>query len=179
MTPTVKSVQKCAAGVFGVAFEAVAGHSRKAKFARPRQVAMFLMRQMTSHSLPKLGQLFVKDHTTILHAIRRVNERMADDLTFCVRVHATQFMVEWIGNIQTQCQFVPQKVQPMTVIYQGQKITIPEAMRRSQSPVAVKTVHRRLSEGWPLMRALTFPSTYHDGRWNTRPLSRPQTVGDE
>ena len=41
---------------------------------RPRQVACWLARRFTRHSLPKIGICFERDHTTILHSVRRVDE---------------------------------------------------------------------------------------------------------
>jgi chromosomal replication initiator protein len=48
--------------------------------ARPRQVAMALARELTEHSLPDIGQAFEKDHTTVLHADRKIKELRESDL---------------------------------------------------------------------------------------------------
>ena len=50
--------------------------------ARPRQIAMFLAREMTGLSLPRLGTHFARDHTTILHAVRRITRLMEQDPAF-------------------------------------------------------------------------------------------------
>ena len=48
--------------------------------ARPRQVAMYLAKQLTSRSLPEIGRKFGnRDHTTVMHAVQRVGELMARD----------------------------------------------------------------------------------------------------
>lgn len=55
--------------------------------ARPRQVAMYLARHLTLQSLPEIGKAFGnRDHTTVMHAIRRVADLMAEDELFALRV---------------------------------------------------------------------------------------------
>ena len=51
--------------------------------ARPRQVAMYLCKQLTSRSLPEIGRKFGgRDHTTVIHAVRKVEELRASDASF-------------------------------------------------------------------------------------------------
>jgi len=58
--------------------------SRKSRnIARPRQIAMYLSKKMTSHSLPEIGENFGgKDHTTVIHAVKRVESLYAEDKNF-------------------------------------------------------------------------------------------------
>jgi chromosomal replication initiator protein len=63
------------------------GPKRVRTIARPRQIAMFLAKQLTPRSLPEIGRRFGgRDHTTIMHGVRRIEElmttdsQMADDL---------------------------------------------------------------------------------------------------
>ena len=50
--------------------------------ARPRQVAMWLAKQITTRSLPDIGRRFGgRDHTTVLHAVRRIEQLKAEDAT--------------------------------------------------------------------------------------------------
>jgi len=53
---------------------------RNRHIARPRQVAMYLSRRLLGASLPRLGELFGRDHTTVLHAIREIERRLKDDV---------------------------------------------------------------------------------------------------
>jgi chromosomal replication initiator protein len=56
---------------------------RKAGRARevvvPRQVAMFLIRELTDHSLPEIGLFFGRDHTTVLYSIQKVTDQSEND----------------------------------------------------------------------------------------------------
>jgi chromosomal replication initiator protein len=48
--------------------------------ARPRQIAMYLAKQLTPRSLPEIGRRFGgRDHTTIMHGVRKIEELMATD----------------------------------------------------------------------------------------------------
>jgi chromosomal replication initiator protein len=63
--------------------------------ARPRQVAMFLAKQLTSRSLPEIGKKFGnRDHTTVMHAITRVQELMERDADFAENVELLRSMLE-------------------------------------------------------------------------------------
>ena len=63
--------------------------------ARPRQVAMYLAKQLTSRSLPEIGRKFGnRDHTTVMHAVRRVEELRTDDNSFNEDVELLQRMLE-------------------------------------------------------------------------------------
>jgi chromosomal replication initiator protein len=54
---------------------------RPQSIAYPRQVAMYLCRELTQHSLPEIGSAFGRNHATVLHACRTVCDRMKDDAT--------------------------------------------------------------------------------------------------
>lgn len=45
----------------------------------PRQVAQYLIRDLTDHSLPEIGQFFGRDHSTVMHAISKVTEQLGKD----------------------------------------------------------------------------------------------------
>lgn len=71
------TVSDCLSAVereFGVPRVDLLSHRRLIDHARPRQVAMWLARRVTSHSLPQIGRAMDRDHTTIMHGIRRVEE---------------------------------------------------------------------------------------------------------
>jgi chromosomal replication initiator protein len=79
-TPTIEAIQAAACEQFGVSQEELLSRSRVARVAWPRQAAMYVARELTGHSLPVIAQRFGgRDHTTVLHACRRVADRLATD----------------------------------------------------------------------------------------------------
>ncbi len=67
------------ASYFGFSLEELTGHSRTQQLVTARQIAMYLCRELTELSLPKIGQLFGgKDHTTVMHAERKVRDLMSE-----------------------------------------------------------------------------------------------------
>ena len=83
MTVNVETIQTFTADAFGVKTETMRQNSRARKYARPRQVAMYLCRDMTGRSLPEIGRQFGgRDHTTVLHACRVIPTLMAEDPSF-------------------------------------------------------------------------------------------------
>jgi len=77
---TVREIQERTADAFGVSVEALVSSSRAGGVAWPRQVAMYLARELTDQTLPAIGRAFGgRNHTTVLHAYRRTAERIAGD----------------------------------------------------------------------------------------------------
>ena len=77
---TVTEIQERTAEAFGVSVEALVSASRAGNLAWPRQVAMYLARELTDQTLPAIGRAFGgRDHTTVLHAYKRTAERIAGD----------------------------------------------------------------------------------------------------
>jgi chromosomal replication initiator protein len=73
---------------FGIKSETLLGKRRTQVVAQPRQVAMFLMRQLTEMSLVEIGRVFGgRDHTTVLYACERVAQRMGEEEAFRERVN--------------------------------------------------------------------------------------------
>jgi chromosomal replication initiator protein len=77
---SVADIQALACKYFGLTSDELLSSSRVARVAWPRQVAMYLARELTDDSLPTIGRHFGgRDHTTVLHAWRRTTERLATD----------------------------------------------------------------------------------------------------
>jgi chromosomal replication initiator protein len=77
---SVRDIQEHTAEAFGVSLEEMLSASRAAPLAWPRQVAMYLARELTDQTLPAIGRAFGgRNHTTVMHAVRRTAERMATD----------------------------------------------------------------------------------------------------
>lgn len=73
--PTILEIQRAVADFFGVALNELKSDRRDRSPAHARQIAMFLARELTLHSLPMIGRSFRRDHSTILYAIRQVEAR--------------------------------------------------------------------------------------------------------
>lgn len=77
---TVDDIQKATAEHFGLKQADLISERRTRSVARPRQAAMWLAKQLTTRSLPDIGRRFGgRDHTTVLHAVRRIEELRAAD----------------------------------------------------------------------------------------------------
>lgn len=77
----VGEIQAAVADLFGLNKDELLLGTNRARIVEPRQLAMYLARKITRHSLPELGLYFGhKHHTTVLHAIRKIErERLVDD----------------------------------------------------------------------------------------------------
>lgn len=79
----VENIQKTVAEYFRIRVADLISNKRNRSVARPRQVAMALAKELTNHSLPEIGQMFGgRDHTTVLHACRKVKELKESDSKF-------------------------------------------------------------------------------------------------
>jgi chromosomal replication initiator protein len=77
---TVEAIQTATATHYGLALIEMRSDRRARTIARPRQVAMLLCRELTTCSLPAIGRQFGnRDHTTVMHACRVVEERAKHD----------------------------------------------------------------------------------------------------
>jgi chromosomal replication initiator protein len=77
---TVEQIQDITAEAFGLTRGDLLSHNRAARFAWPRQLAMYLAREHTAETLPAIGRSFGgRNHTTVLHACRRTAARLAED----------------------------------------------------------------------------------------------------
>ncbi len=65
---------------FDVSVEELKSKNKQRRISDARQICMYLIREMTDLSLPRIGELFNRDHTTVLHGYRSVGTAMADDL---------------------------------------------------------------------------------------------------
>lgn len=77
---TIENIQKTVAQYYKVRVADLTSKRRNRSIARPRQVAMALSKELTNHSLPEIGEAFGgRDHTTVLHATRKVAELKEQD----------------------------------------------------------------------------------------------------
>ena len=72
---TVEEIQRKVSDHYNIRLSDMLGPKRLRSFARPRQVAMYLCKQLTSRSLPEIGRRFGgRDHTTVMHGVRRIED---------------------------------------------------------------------------------------------------------
>ncbi|MCM2561878.1 chromosomal replication initiator protein DnaA [Lutimaribacter sp. EGI FJ00015] len=77
---TIEEIQRRVAEHYNIRLSDLVGPKRVRSFARPRQVAMFLCKQLTSRSLPEIGRRFGgRDHTTVMHGVKRIDELRVQD----------------------------------------------------------------------------------------------------
>jgi len=77
---TIEEIQRKVAEHYNIRITDMVGPKRVRNFARPRQVAMYLSKKMTSRSLPEIGRRFGgRDHTTVMHGVRRIEELRQSD----------------------------------------------------------------------------------------------------
>jgi len=92
---TIENIQKTVADYYKVRLSDLLSKRRNRSVARPRQVAMALAKELTTHSLPEIGDAFGgRDHTTVLHACKRIKElrgseqRVSEDYSNLLRTLA-------------------------------------------------------------------------------------------
>ncbi|CUH86684.1 Chromosomal replication initiator protein DnaA [Phaeobacter sp. CECT 5382] len=77
---TVEEIQRKVSEYYNIRMSDIIGPKRLRSYARPRQVAMYLCKQLTSRSLPEIGRRFGgRDHTTVMHGVRRIEELKSTD----------------------------------------------------------------------------------------------------
>ena len=77
---SVESIQRTVASFYNIKVADMYSKRRPANIARPRQIAMFIAKELTQKSLPEIGELFGgRDHTTVLHAVRKISEERQRD----------------------------------------------------------------------------------------------------
>jgi chromosomal replication initiator protein len=84
---TASAIMSQTAAYFGLSLEDLCGTSRSRVLVTARQIAMYLCRELTDLSLPKIGQQFGRDHTTVMHADRKVRALMAERRSIYNQVH--------------------------------------------------------------------------------------------
>ena len=92
---SIEEIQKRVAEHYNIRLTDMSSARRARNVARPRQVAMYLAKQLTPRSLPEIGRKFGnRDHTTVMHAVSRVAELMQQDATFAEDVALLRKMLE-------------------------------------------------------------------------------------
>lgn len=91
---TIDEIQRKVAEHFNISVKEMQSSRRARNVARPRQIAMYLAKQLTSRSLPEIGRKFDRDHTTVMHAVRKVEELMQEEATLAEDVDTLRRALE-------------------------------------------------------------------------------------
>lgn len=128
--PKILEIQNVLAKAYGITLADMRGKSRVRKFARPRQIAAALSREMTSASFPQIGRMFGdRDHTTILFAARTIRQRESIDQKFADEMAAHRKAI--VDAVKSRSVPVPVPVPP----HSGPSLRW--AMRNKHLPVEV------------------------------------------
>jgi chromosomal replication initiator protein len=88
---SVENIQKTAADFYNIKVADMYSKKRPANIARPRQIAMYLAKELTQKSLPEIGELFGgRDHTTVLHAVRKISDERTKDAQLNHELHVLE-----------------------------------------------------------------------------------------
>jgi chromosomal replication initiator protein len=92
---TIDEIQRRVAEHFNIRLSEMTSERRARAVARPRQIAMYLAKQLTTRSLPEIGRKFGgRDHTTVMHAIRKVEELTLSDRALAEDVELLRRMLQ-------------------------------------------------------------------------------------
>ncbi|MHC8491250.1 chromosomal replication initiator protein DnaA [Thalassospira sp. SM2505] len=92
---SIEEIQKRVAEHFNIKVSDMHSARRARAVARPRQVAMYLSKQLTTHSLPEIGRKFGgRDHTTVMHAVRKIEELHSSDPSLSEDIDLLRRMLE-------------------------------------------------------------------------------------
>lgn len=92
---TCESIKKTVCKKYGIKVADIESAKRKREFSHPRQIAMYLCRELTDSSLPKIGEYFGgRDHTTVLHAYEKISSE----------IKTNNILAEEIKNIKDELQ---------------------------------------------------------------------------
>jgi chromosomal replication initiator protein len=88
---SVENIQKTVADYYKIKVADMYSKKRPTSIARPRQIAMYLAKELTQKSLPEIGELFGgRDHTTVLHAVRKISGERHQDNELNQQLHVLE-----------------------------------------------------------------------------------------
>lgn len=79
---TIEEIQRKVAEHYNIRVSEMTSKRRERSVARPRQIAMYLAKHLTTKSLPDIGRAFARDHTTVIHAVKTIEEMRKKDASF-------------------------------------------------------------------------------------------------
>lgn len=92
---TIEEIQRRVAEHYNIKLADMSSPRRARQVSRPRQIAMYLAKQLTTKSLPDIGRSFGgRDHTTVMHAVKKVEELATGDISFAEDIDLLKRMLE-------------------------------------------------------------------------------------
>lgn len=92
---TIEEIQKEVSSFYGVSMRDLLSHRRDRQIVRPRQIAMFLAKELTTRSLPEIGRRFGgRDHTTVLYGVRKIGEMRQENQALADEIDLLKRMIE-------------------------------------------------------------------------------------
>ena len=92
---TIERIQKPVADYYNIKGAEMHSKRRPANIARPRQIAMYLTKELTQHSLPEIGANFGgRDHTTVMHAVRKITQERQGNAELNHEIHVLEQMIK-------------------------------------------------------------------------------------
>ncbi len=91
---SIESIQKAVADFYGVKLSDMRSVRKQKEIALPRQVAMYLAKEMTTRSLPDIARSFDRDHATIIYAVKKIKALASSDSVFCHNLSAIKSVLE-------------------------------------------------------------------------------------
>lgn len=84
----IEEIQEQVSQFYNISIKDIKSGKRQKDIALPRQIAMYLAREMTDNSLPKIGKAFGRDHSTVLHSFNKIRELIAQDESLRIEIDA-------------------------------------------------------------------------------------------
>lgn len=100
---SISEIQRIVAAKYGVAVSEMLSRRVDIRVSRPRQIAIYLARDVTRHSLIEIGRRFDRDHSTTMHAVRTIGRLRAEDVSFREQVEDLKRFI--MGDVD----FIPMK----------------------------------------------------------------------
>jgi hypothetical protein len=90
---SIPEIQRAVAKDYNIQLAYMLSHRHQAVIVRPRQVAMYLSDEMTTATLPMIGRKFGRDHTTIMHGVRKIRRLCTEDAVLCARIESIKTLI--------------------------------------------------------------------------------------
>lgn len=84
----IQDIQHCVAAQYNISRADMLSSRKLKRIARPRQIAMYLAKVLAQRTFPEIGMCFKRDHTTILHAFRKIEKCIKEDTNIAAEVNA-------------------------------------------------------------------------------------------